>query len=169
VELISVIALSIIGAAGSKLVADEFKAWLPTMINHLIRWAVSLLPEDKRERYAEEWQREIDETPGEIGKLIFGFGLLLAGWRLSRILSKPTVHEIDEIRNAEALLVEAVHHFAYCRAKLFEDPLVIPNDEAQLVEAIRRFAFARERLMHKIEAAIEAATVDIETWRRSEG
>jgi hypothetical protein len=57
---------------------------------------------------------------------------------------------------------------------------VIPNAEAQLVEAIRRFAFARtrpnlatkddvERLMPKIEAAIDAATVDIEIWRRSEG
>jgi hypothetical protein len=95
VELISLIALgilSLIAAASSKLVADEFKAWLPSVINHLIGWAIRSLPEDKRERYAEEWQSDIDETPGEIGKLIVGLGLLPAAWKLSRIAPSPREH-----------------------------------------------------------------------------
>jgi hypothetical protein len=108
VELISGIALgilSLIGAASSKLAADEFKAWLPTMINYLIGWAISLLPEDKRERYAEEWRSHIDETPGDIGKLIVGLGLPPAAWKLSRILPKPRARRIMEfatvMRDAE--------------------------------------------------------------------
>ena len=99
-ELISIIALGIlgvIGAAASKLMADEFKAWLPTVINHLIGWATSLLPENQREDYAEEWRSDIDRTPGEIGKLIFALDLLRAAWKLSRIASKTTARENDEI------------------------------------------------------------------------
>ena len=92
-ELISVIALGIlgvIGAAASKLAADEFKAWRPTMINQLIRWAVSLLPEDEREHYAEEWLSEINGTPGEIGKLIFALDLVRGALKMSREIEKVT-------------------------------------------------------------------------------
>jgi hypothetical protein len=101
VELISLIALgvlSVIAAASSKLAADEFKAWLPSVIKHLIGWAIRSLPDDKRERYAEEWQSHIDETPGEIGKLIVGLGLLPAAWKLSRIIPrKPRARQSEEI------------------------------------------------------------------------
>jgi hypothetical protein len=100
VELISLIALgilSVIATASSKLVADEFKAWLPSVIKHLIGWAIRSLPDDKRERYAEEWQSHIDETPGEIGKLIVGLGLLPAAWKLSRISRKPRARQSEEI------------------------------------------------------------------------
>jgi hypothetical protein len=98
-ELISFIALGIlglIGAASSKLVADEFKAWQPTVINRLIGWGISLLPEDQREHYAEEWRSDIDSTPGEIGKLIFALDLVRGAWRLSRMSPEPTAREIDE-------------------------------------------------------------------------
>jgi hypothetical protein len=90
----------VIGAASSRLLADEFKAWLPSVIKHLIGWAVRSVPEDKRERYAEEWQSHIDETPGEIGKLIVGLGLLPAAWKLSRISPKPRARQIEEIVTA---------------------------------------------------------------------
>jgi hypothetical protein len=111
-ELISAVALGILGLLGaalSKLMADEFKAWLPTVINRLIGWAISSLPEDKRERYAEEWQSHIDETPGKISKLIVGLGLLLAARKLSRIEIKKIgagIRSLEEIIRDISLLPE---------------------------------------------------------------
>jgi phage terminase Nu1 subunit (DNA packaging protein) len=63
-------ALGILAAAAARLLADEFKAWAPWIIERLIRRAVRELPQNLRERYEEEWQSHVDEIPGDIGKVI---------------------------------------------------------------------------------------------------
>jgi hypothetical protein len=90
----------VIGAAFSRLVANEFKAWTPRLVAAVVQCAIRRLREDQRERYAEEWRSHINETPGEIGKLIVGFGLLLAAWKLSRISPKPRTYRIEEYVSA---------------------------------------------------------------------
>lgn len=100
VDLIGAILTAIAGVlvtAFSKQVADEFKAWVPRLVAAVIRCAVRRLREDQRDRYAEEWRSHIDETPGEIGKLIVGLGLLPAAWKLSRISPKPRALQIEDI------------------------------------------------------------------------
>lgn len=92
---------AVIGAVFSKLAADEFKAWTPRLIAAVVQCAIRMLREDQRDRYAEEWRSHIDETPGEIGKLIVGLGLLPAAWKLSRISPNPRGSQIEE--NVSAL------------------------------------------------------------------
>jgi hypothetical protein len=103
VDLIGAILAGIVGvlaAAFSKQAADEFKAWTPRLIAAVVQCAVRRLHEDQRDRYAEEWRSHIDETPGEIGKLVVGLGLLWAAWKLSRTLPKPRARQIEEIVTA---------------------------------------------------------------------
>ena len=75
---IGVIAASIIGAAISQLLAEEFKAWVPTIADHMIRFAVSRVPPQLRKRLNEEWHSHIDEIPGTITKLVVAFGFVFA-------------------------------------------------------------------------------------------
>jgi len=74
---------SIFTAACSRQMADEFKAWTPWMIGRLIAFAVRLLPEDRRDRYGEEWSSYAAEIPGEIGKIITVLNFSLAALRIS--------------------------------------------------------------------------------------
>jgi hypothetical protein len=68
-----------------KVLADECEGWFCWIAERVIRLAVRLLPKDLRERYSEEWHGCLNEMPGEIGKLFFALGLLLAGTKMSRI------------------------------------------------------------------------------------
>ncbi len=123
-ELIGIIALGIlrvIGAAASKIMADEFKAWLPTVINHLIGWASSSLPEDKREDYVREWRSDIDGTPGDIWKLLFALDLVRAAMKLSRFFkqeARETEEVIAQTQRVEAHLVDMLVDLTHAREGL---------------------------------------------------
>ena len=67
--VIGICGLIAIGAI-SILLAEEFKAWAPRLINLLIRRAVRKLPDETRTRYGEEWRSHICEIPGTIGKVL---------------------------------------------------------------------------------------------------
>jgi lipopolysaccharide/colanic/teichoic acid biosynthesis glycosyltransferase len=85
-ELIGAIALAvlaIVGAATSRQLADEFKAWSPWIVRKIIRCAVRQLPEDQRERFSEEWQAHVNDIPGDAGKLIVALGFLAASREIS--------------------------------------------------------------------------------------
>jgi hypothetical protein len=82
--------VGIAAAASSKILAEEFKAWRPCLTKKLVALAVSRLPESKRERYNEEWSSYLEETPGEIGKMLAALGLVWAGSRIGRALQKET-------------------------------------------------------------------------------
>ncbi|MCJ2057736.1 hypothetical protein MKL09_14370 [Methylobacterium sp. J-048] len=66
----------------SRLCSDEFKAWRPWITNWLIDRAVSLLPEELRDRFSEEWRSHIEETPGDLGKLVAAVGFAFASRRM---------------------------------------------------------------------------------------
>jgi hypothetical protein len=70
--------LWLLGSAFSRQLTDEFKAWTPRLTDWLTQYAVRKLPKNQRERFAEEWHSHINDTPGEIGKIYFALGLLLA-------------------------------------------------------------------------------------------
>lgn len=75
--------LGIVATALSRQLADEFKAWMPWIVGRLVGRAVRKLPDEQRNRYAEEWFAHIDEIPGEIGKLIAALGVLSASRSMS--------------------------------------------------------------------------------------
>lgn len=88
--------LGIFGAAISRQLTDEFKAWTPWFINYLIQSAVRQLPENQRERFSEEWQSHVDEIPGEVGKLCVAFGYLQASWKMSRGLADDIFYAVSK-------------------------------------------------------------------------
>jgi hypothetical protein len=93
--------LGVLGAAVSRQLTDEFKAWTPRIIEWLIGCAVLKLPEDQRERFGEEWRSHINETPGEIGKLSNALSLLSAPRKMPKpetTCDEPTIGEIASIR-----------------------------------------------------------------------
>lgn len=57
---------------------SEFQDWTPRVTDRLIERALLRLPEDKRERYREEWSAHVSDTPGEIGKWLVALGYLRA-------------------------------------------------------------------------------------------
>jgi lipopolysaccharide/colanic/teichoic acid biosynthesis glycosyltransferase len=95
VELIGlffIAVLGIIGAAVSRQLTDEFKAWTPWLIDYLIQRAVRQLPENQRTLREEEWRSHINQIPGEVGKLIEALDFSRASWKMSRRLTDDTAY-----------------------------------------------------------------------------
>jgi hypothetical protein len=85
-ELITAIFLFLVGRLGtacSRLLADECHAWIPWIIQRVIRRAIMRLPSTQRERFQEEWQSHVNEVPGEIGKLAVSLGFLTAARKMT--------------------------------------------------------------------------------------
>ena len=77
----------------SRLFADEFKAWIPWLLDRLARRAIAKLPDEFKDRYDEEWRGHLNETPGELGELVVAFGFSIAAdrmnygpWTVGRVL-----------------------------------------------------------------------------------
>ena len=68
-----------------KLCFDEFKAWLPWITERVIRMAVSILPENQQARYGEEWRGNLNDIPGELGRLGWALGLICAAYKVSDV------------------------------------------------------------------------------------
>ncbi|SDS58024.1 sugar transferase [Bradyrhizobium canariense] len=75
--------IGVLGAVCSKLLADECKAWFPTIVAKLIGMAVKKLPIEKRERFFEEWHGHVHEIPGDLGKIVAACGFLIAAWDIA--------------------------------------------------------------------------------------
>lgn len=87
--LIAKVALFIVGLVATALaqqLTDEFKAWMPWVIERLVRHAVTKLPADQQGRFGEEWRSHLDETPGEIGRFIVALGFTIAALKMSAML-----------------------------------------------------------------------------------
>lgn len=67
-------------AAFSRLWAEEIGALLSAVVCRIIKVAVSIVPEEKRERYEEEWASHICETPGSISQLVHSLGFVIAAF-----------------------------------------------------------------------------------------
>lgn len=74
---------AIIGPFISRQAQSEFQDWTPKVVTWLIEHAVQRLPENKRERFREEWAAHLGDTPGEVGKWVVAAGCLLAARRMT--------------------------------------------------------------------------------------
>jgi hypothetical protein len=75
--------LGILGTAVSRLMTDEIKAWIPWLIQRVIRSAIARLPRAQRERFEEEWQSHVNDVPGDFGKLRVALGFLTAARKMT--------------------------------------------------------------------------------------
>jgi len=69
----------------SKEVADELHSRIPWLTRKIVEQAIQRLPEGQRERFGEEWHSHLEETPGELSKLIVAIGFLQAARQMSSI------------------------------------------------------------------------------------
>lgn len=94
--------VALLVACSSRLLADEFKAWVPSLVDRIILFAVSRAPEHLRERLAEEWRGHVNDTPGDLGKLVAAFGFIWASGKLRNeaehagIEGEHLMRELDE-------------------------------------------------------------------------
>jgi hypothetical protein len=82
IETLVVGIFGIFGACMSKLLADEFKAWAPSLVDQIISVAVGRAPHNLRERLAEEWRSHVNDTPGDLAKLVVAFSFICASGKL---------------------------------------------------------------------------------------
>jgi lipopolysaccharide/colanic/teichoic acid biosynthesis glycosyltransferase len=75
----------------ARFMADEVKAWSSWLHRKMLRLAVAKLPKQYQERYEEEWDRELEECPGEIFKLVYSIGLLSAALGIRKAVLKKTL------------------------------------------------------------------------------
>jgi len=75
-----------------RFMGDEVKAWVGWLHRKLRRAAVAKLPAECRERYDEERESGLDETPGELFKLIYSIGLLMAATGIRKAALKSVAN-----------------------------------------------------------------------------
>jgi lipopolysaccharide/colanic/teichoic acid biosynthesis glycosyltransferase len=81
----------------SRLFADEAKSWIPYVTGRMIDQAVAKLSVEQRERYAEEWRADLDQIPGDLGKLLVAASFRFAATRMARPLTGEAVSGWIEI------------------------------------------------------------------------
>jgi hypothetical protein len=81
--------LAILGAIAVAILKDEVKAWLCWAARKITLYAASRAPEKHRERLAEEWSRDLEDTPGSLLKLLNGCGFAFATIRMRRQMCRP--------------------------------------------------------------------------------
>jgi hypothetical protein len=90
---IIVAVFGLLGATFSKLLADEFKAWAPSLTSRILAVATRALPPSQRARSAEEWKAHVNDTPGDLGRLLVACGCVFAAWKMK---ISGTVFAIDD-------------------------------------------------------------------------
>ncbi len=88
--LVADIFIFLVKAFLSRQVAEEFRAWTPWLVKHLIQYATNRLPEDQKERFKEEWQSHADEIPGQIGKVLTSCGFVVSTWKMYPVSPRST-------------------------------------------------------------------------------
>jgi len=84
--LISMVVVSVI----LSLVASEVEHWFPWLAARLVRYEAAKLPRQS-ERMTEQWLADLDEIPGNVGKLLYA--VLLVVRHASLVETVPTEEE----------------------------------------------------------------------------
>ena len=95
------IVITVVGGVLLSLLASEVEKWLPWLSTRLIRYEALKLPR-LSERMQEQWQADVDEIPGNVGKLCYALSLVLRHFAIVRTLPA------DEADDVEPVVVSAV-------------------------------------------------------------
>jgi hypothetical protein len=138
--ILATVALGILGVFGaccSKILADEFKAWVPFFVERIISIAVGRAPEHFRERLAEEWRAYVNDKPGDLGKLCAALDLIRASAKSSSEALRSAAE--DRFREAAVAIQRAMRANA-------EVSKLLSNDDDD-VDRLRGAVVAIERAM----------------------
>src|SRR5262249_27367021 len=97
ITAIAVFMIGVFGSFLSKQMSEEFKAWTPWWLRHLLAFAITRLPEHYRERFAEEWPSYIKEIPGEMAKIGVAIGFVAAALKTS-MLEKLSNVDVNRLK-----------------------------------------------------------------------
>ena len=93
--------ITVVAGVLLSLLASEVEKWLPWLSTRLIRYEALKLPR-LSERMQEQWQADLDEIPGNVGKLCYALSLVLRHFAIVRTLPA------DEAEDVEPVVVSAV-------------------------------------------------------------
>jgi hypothetical protein len=101
--------IGVIGAAIARVLAEDFKEWTPFFVDKLIRLALSKLPAEHRERFAEEWRSHVNDVPGQIAKLWVAVGFNLAALTIADSRLKAVYFGLKrKLSTADSFLYRAI-------------------------------------------------------------
>jgi hypothetical protein len=88
----------LLAALLTRILGEEVKSWMPWFTARLLLVATEHLPEEHRERFAEEWASHVNEVPGDIGKIITAVGCIAAAHEMASLLEngEPLVTHITK-------------------------------------------------------------------------
>lgn len=130
----------ILGLLGNVL-AGEFAAWSPKLANKLISYTVTKVPDEMKERLAEEWCALLNDTPGGISKLMRAISTFLGCGRIRHEYHHPEIpyrpYSLIALRAVDVitvlpttLLMAPLFLFLYCLIKVTSPgPAIIQVDE----------------------------------------
>lgn len=94
---VAVYLLGILGKAISSQLSSEFKAWSPSLVRWILCRASARFPKPQQSRFSEEWSNHCSEVPGEIGKIFFALGCLIAAYRIAPLYGGTKKHGLSLI------------------------------------------------------------------------
>jgi hypothetical protein len=117
VALIGILLAVLFALLAALVIAGATKAWLPGIIDRLTDRAIKRLPHDQRDRFAEEWKSYVNDTPGDLRKLIAAVGFLFSAKKMTDV---PWAHK--RVRG----VLPRLWHIAACIVKRIAAwPLVV--------------------------------------------
>ena len=75
--------IGMVAAVLNLLSGGALHAWIPRFTRQLLDLAIKRLPEEQRERLAEEWESHISEVPGDVRKIAFALGCVSAAQEIA--------------------------------------------------------------------------------------
>ena len=79
-----------VAAVLNRLSGGALHTWISSFTRQLLDLATKHLPEDQRERFAEEWESHINEVSGDLRKIVFAWGCVSAAQEIAfRVVRFP--------------------------------------------------------------------------------
>jgi exopolysaccharide production protein ExoY len=138
----------LLGAAFSKVLAEELKAWRPSLVGKIIALAVRKLPSANRERFSEEWKSHINEIPGDVGKIVVACGCLTAAWDIAEGPFGARKRALDLAFATFGLLVESPLLIVVALAVMTTSPGPVLFRITRIGRDGKRFHSLKFRTMH---------------------
>lgn len=111
IEWAIIATLGLLVACLRKLLTDELKAYMPSLIDAMLALAVRGVPPALRDRYREEWQAHLNELPGDLTKLSVAIGFAWAARRMKPPTREPATNP-DE-KSDEEIRIELVRELTF--------------------------------------------------------
>lgn len=78
------------------LFADKLRGRIISLTSGLLDLAVARLPDEQRERFAEEWASHLNDLSSDVGKILFARGCITAAHEIASLLGykQPALHRL---------------------------------------------------------------------------